>query len=143
MKNLENSNKEKKSRRRTIIKDTKLNLNAGGVASPVNLKPPANDPGHTIYVKPAGERQVVNIVSILINEQLGAALERFNACACPKCCHEITCRVLNEVEPMFVHVSTINDAHDVNNKLSRLRPSVIKVLTKFVMAGKLKPYHSL
>jgi len=133
-----NTKNEKKSRRRTIIKDIDLNT----AVTPPILKLPQNDPAHTIYVKPAGERQVVNVVSILINEQLGAALERFNACACQKCCREITIRVLSETEPMFVHVSTINDADEVNRKLTELRPEIIQVITKVVMAGLNKPYHT-
>ena len=128
----------KKSRRRTIIKDINLNNN---IAPPVlpTLKPPEADAAHTIYTKPAGERQVINVISILLNEQLGAALERFNACACQKCCHEITKRVLNEIAPLFIHVSTIDDAEEVNRKLTELRSEVIKELTKTVMANRSKP----
>jgi len=132
-------NNEKKSRRRRIIKDINLNT----VVAPPILKPPQNDPAHTVYLKPAGERQVVNVAAILLNEQLGSALERFNACACQKCCKEITRRVLDELQPSFVHVSTINDADEVNRKLSELRPEVIQVITKVVMAGLNKPYHNL
>jgi hypothetical protein len=137
---MENSPKEKKSRRRTIIKD--ISLNTGVAVTPPVLKLSKNDAAHTVYVKPAGERQVVNVVSILINEQLGATLERFNACACQKCCYEITRRVLAQIEPCFVHVSTIEHADEVNRKLAEIRPNVIKELAKTVMAGKVKPYHS-
>jgi len=140
----DNNNKQKKSRRRTIIKDSNLAHGVAGTTAVLpTLKLPQNDPSHTVYTKPAGERQVVNVVSILLNEQLGTALERFNACACQKCCLEITCRVLKEIPPAFVHVSTINDADEVNGRLSEMRADVIKVITKTVMAGLTKPYHTL
>jgi hypothetical protein len=135
-----NTNPPKKSRRRTIIKDKTLNTDAAVV--PI-LKPPLTDPLHTVYTKPAGERQVVNVVTILLNEQLGSALERFNACACPLCCGEITRRVLSEMPPAFVQVSTIKHADEVNKKLAEMRPKVISSIAKAVMAGKIKPYHSL
>jgi len=107
----------------------------------VPLPAPPQNAGKTVYVKPAGERQVVNVITLLINEQLGYALERFNICSCAKCCFEITLRALKELPPAIVQVGTIDDADIVNSEINRLRPDVIKVLTKLVMAGRNTPYH--
>jgi len=135
---LKDASKIKKNRRRRAITKN-MKLKTDGVTPP-GLKLPEGQVQQG-YTKPAGEKQVVNVVSLLINEQLGAALERFNICACPKCCHIITQRVMAEVEPVFVHVSTVDDAHEVNIKLSEIRPDVTRVITKTVMAGRIKPYH--
>jgi len=130
--------KPKKSRRRAIVKHMKLSAEA--VAVPI-LPPPPKQSG-TVYVKPAGERQVVNVVSLLINEQLGYALERFNVCSCGECCREITLRAMRELPPVFVQVSTIDDANEVNLLISRHRPDVIKTLAKLVLAARGNPYHA-
>jgi hypothetical protein len=127
----------KKSRRRAIIRN--MRLKTEGVVPP-GLKLPRNET-QPVYVKPAGERQVVNVVSMLINEQLGAALERFNICACGICCLEITQKALRELPPVFVHVSTVADADEVNEKIARFRPEVIKTLTKIALAARNSPYH--
>jgi len=131
--------KPKKSRRRTILKHIELNTDAA-VASPLLPPPPQND-SKTVYVKPAGERQVVNVIALLINEQLGVALERFNVCSCPKCCLEITVRAMRELPPVFVQVVTIDDANTVNAEINRYRSDVIKTLTKLIMAARITPYH--
>jgi len=130
--------KPKKSRRRAIVKNMELKTEA--MASPL-LTPPQTE-GKTVYVKPAGERQVVNVAAILINEQLGYALERFNICACQVCCLEITLRALRELPPAFVQVSTINEADFVNAEINRLRPDVIKILAKLSLAARNAPYHN-
>jgi len=132
--------KPKKSRRRAVVgPNLKADLGAEAVALPPLLNPPSEF--KTVYAKPAGERQVVNVAALLINEQLGYALERFNTCACAKCCLEITLRALRELPPTFIHVTTIDDADTVNSEIGRLRPEVIKTLTKLVLAARNNPYH--
>ena len=130
--------KPKRNRRRAITKNMKLKTE--GFAPP-SLKLPEGESQHQTYIKPAGEKQVVNVISMIINEQLGIALERFNVCACLKCCHEITQKVMSEVPPVFVHVSTLVDANEVNEKLNQYRSEVTRVLTKVVLAGRMTPYH--
>ncbi|MDR0222756.1 MAG: hypothetical protein LBI38_04370 [Oscillospiraceae bacterium] len=127
----------KKSRRRAIIKNMEFK-SEGGI--PPGLKLPQKG-GRLVYVKPAGERQVVNVVSLLVNEQLGAALERFNVCACGVCCLEITQRTMSELPPVFVHVSSVIDADEVNEKIARFRPDVIKAITKIVLSARNSPFH--
>ena len=86
-------------------------------------------------------KQIVNIVTMLINEELGAVLERFNACDCDKCCKFVTEVVAGALPSIFVRVKSISGQDAVNDALDKYRPAVIKALTKAVLAAKKAPPH--
>lgn len=74
-------------------------------------------------------KQLINIISMLINEELGEIVDRFNICACDDCLRYITETVLCELPAVFVRVGQKADEKRVNELLSEYRPAVIKALT--------------
>ena len=86
--------------------------------------------------------QMLNIITMLINDELGEILSRFNICSCEKCCQLITETVLSELPPVFVRVSKKSDEQQVNELLSKYRPIVMKALTKEAIFLRTKSLHT-
>jgi hypothetical protein len=93
------------------------------------------------FTRSATERQIVSIPLMLINEQLGAAVERFNSCACDECLRGITDSALNLMPPMYVRVVNSADEDEVNRLIREQRAEVIRVLAKICIAANMKPFH--
>lgn len=100
------------------------------------------DGSKTRYTWNYGSRQLLNIMTMLINDELGTVLERFNVCECEKCCKFITQTALDELPAVFVQAKSKADEQKVNAELNKYRPTVIKALTKIVISIKNNPIHS-
>ena len=86
-------------------------------------------------------KQIVNIITMLINEELGAVLDRFNVCDGDKCCKFVTEVVAGAIPPVFIHVKSKSGEEAVNQALAKYRTAVIKALTKAVLVIKKSPPH--
>jgi hypothetical protein len=93
------------------------------------------------FTRSATERQIVSVPLLLITEQLGTAVERFNACACDECLRGIIGRALDLMPPMYVRVVCDTDEDEVNRLIRERRPEVIRVLAKICIAANKKPFH--
>ncbi|MCL2696915.1 MAG: hypothetical protein FWE74_02400 [Oscillospiraceae bacterium] len=102
------------------------------------------DGGPRSFTRPAAalaERQIVSVPVLLITEQLGAAVERFNSCACDECLRGITDKALDLMPPMYVRVVNDKDENEVNRLINERRPEAIRVLAKICIAANKKPFH--
>lgn len=126
-------------KRKTITRNLEINDLSDATLKNPALKIPEQK---NLFSAMAAEKPIVSVVSMLINEQLGAALRRFNACSCAKCCQVITKRVTDNVEPVFISIENKNDAAKLDAEITRLRPVVIRALAKEIIAGKVNPYHN-
>ncbi len=106
-----------------------------------NLRIPNGVDIPVIYEKKTAGFQLVNVTFLLINEQLGQVMERFNCCMCEKCAAIITAEALKRIPPMLVPVRRKSDADKVNELAARSRSEVIKILTKAVITVKNNPKH--
>ena len=104
------------------------------------VKPVQNKPD-TRYTWNGSGKQIVNIITMLINEELGAVMDRFNVCDCDKCCKFVTEVVAGAIPPVFVHVKSRSGEEAVNKALAKYRTAVIKALTKAVLIIKKSPPH--
>ena len=105
-----------------------------------NLRIPDNNEIPEIYEYTPGF-QLVNVAFLIINEQLGQIMERFNCCMCTKCVTAVTAEALKRIPPMIVPVRRKSDAQKVNELAERSRHEIIKVLTKAVITVKNSPKH--
>ena len=108
-----------------------------------SLKITAFEGSKTRYTWNYGNRQLLNIMTMLINDELGTILERFNVCECGKCCQYITQTALNELPAVFVQAKSKADEQRVNAELNKHRPNVIKTLTRIVISIKSSPIHDI
>lgn len=111
-------------------------------ASPCNpnLRIPNSNEIPEIYEYTPGF-QLVNVGFLIINEQLGQIMERFNCCMCAKCAATVTSEALKRIPPIIVPVRRKNDAQKVNELAEKSRHEIIKVLTKAVITVKNNPKH--
>ena len=86
-------------------------------------------------------KQIVNIITLLINEELGAVMDRFNVCDCDKRCKFVTEVVAGAIPPVFIRVKSKSGEEAVNQALAKYRTAVIKALTKAVLVIKKNPPH--
>ncbi len=86
-----------------------------------------------------GERQIVNLTALMLNEQLCLVGERFNICLCPDCCAEITRMMMKK--PYFLSVTSVQEEMFLNEQLPAYRQQVIKELTRIAITMKNKPFH--
>jgi len=119
-----------KKPRKNITKNMKL-----GESNAENPALKALPPEEKYYVRMAGERQIVSIPLMLVNEQLGAAVERFNVCACNECLRTITDKSLDLMEPMYVRVVNSLDENEVNRLMKEGRAEAIRVLAKVCISA--------
>jgi len=134
------------NRRKKIIRHMKP-LDTPHTVQPENpaLKIIAAENGEAVseklFTRSATERQIVSVPLMLINEQLGTAVERFNSCACDECLRGITDSALNLMPPMYIRVVNSADEDEVNRLISEQRAEVIRVLAKICIAANMKPFH--
>ena len=94
-----------------------------------------------IFTKHTPAFQLVNVNFLLINEQLGQVMERFNCCMCEKCTAAVTAEVLRKMPPVMVAVRRKSDEEMVNILAAKHRSEVTKLLTKTVMIVRNNPKH--
>ncbi|MCL2077157.1 MAG: hypothetical protein FWH08_01975 [Oscillospiraceae bacterium] len=131
-------------RRKAIVKHIKLDKLLEPVAENPALKAVPAEERDRVYVRVSGtssERQIVSVPLMLINEQLGAAVERFNCCACDECLRAITDSALDLMPPMYVRVINAADEDEVNRLIREQRPEAIRVLARLCISALSKPFH--
>lgn len=107
------------------------------------LKPPEEEAQAPVFVKSIGGFQLVNVPFLLINEQLGGIMERFNCCMCERCVAAVTEEVLAAVTPKILEVRRKSDEKIVNKAAAEQRSEIVKAITKAVIAIKTNPPHSM
>lgn len=100
---------------------------------------PEKDEVPIIFVKDAAGFQVINVGFLLINEQLGAALERFNCCSCPECAAAVTAETLKNLPPIIITADRKSDAYKVNLLAAKHRSEITRIITKAVISLKSSP----
>ncbi|MCL2693592.1 MAG: hypothetical protein FWE60_00625 [Oscillospiraceae bacterium] len=130
----------KKRPRKSITKHMKLESLSAAGENPVLTAVPVADKA---YIRASGvaERQIVSVPLLLVNEQLGAAAERFNICTCDVCLRTVTDKALDLMPPMYVRVVNSADEEEVNRLIREKRPEVIRVLAKICIAAGKKAFH--
>jgi hypothetical protein len=135
----------RKRKRKAIVKHMKLErLSEPGKENPaLRAVPPAEEAPQTprTYIRVSEEKQIVSVPLLLINEQLGAAVERFNVCACDDCLRAITMNSLDLMPPMYLRVVSQADEDEVNRRLQERRAEAIRALAKVCIAALAKPFH--
>ena len=106
------------------------------------IKPPEEETQAPVFIKSIGGFQLVNVPFLLINEQLGGIMERFNCCMCEKCVAAVTAETLAAVTPRVLEVRRKSDEKIVNKAAAEQRSEVVKAITKAVIAVKTNPPHS-
>lgn len=131
---------------RTTKTDKIMGL-VGGKGAPAdeplnpNFRVPDKDEIPVIYTKPNPGFQLVNVGFLLINEQLGQIMERFNCCMCEKCVSQVTSEALRHIPPMVIEVRRKSDEERVNVIAAKYRTDVTHILTKAVISVKSFPKH--
>ncbi len=106
-----------------------------------NLRIPEGEEIPIIFEKHTAGLQLVNVSFLLINEQLGQVMERFNCCMCEKCAAAVTLEALRHLPLVTVSVRRKSEAQKVNEAAAKYRSEAIKVLTKAVITVKNNPKH--
>lgn len=107
------------------------------------IKPPEEEAQPPVFVKSIGGFQLVNVPFLLINEQLGGIMERFNCCMCERCVAAVTAEVLSAVTPKILGVRRKSDEKIVNKAAAEQRSEVVKAITKAVIGVKTNPPHTV
>ena len=105
------------------------------------LRIPEEEEIPVIFTKTTAGTQLVNVVFLLINEQLGTVMERFHCCTCDKCAAAVTLEVMKRYPPVIVTVKRKSDADKVNRAAAEHRSEVISSLTKAVITVKANTPH--
>ena len=122
-----------------------LNLFGGTEAAPAAMnpaiKPPEKEAVPAVFLKSENGTQFVNIAFLLLNEQLGGIMERFNCCTCDKCIAAVTEESLKQLPTTIVRVKRKADAKTVDKAAADERSEAIRIITKAVMFVKSNPRH--
>lgn len=110
-------------------------------ASNPAIKPPEHDAVAPVFVKSTSGTQLVNVGFLLINEQLGSAMERFNCCTCEECIGAVSETALKNLPLTIIPVKRKSDEAKVNKAAAELRTEAIKIITKAVISVKTNPPH--
>ena len=105
------------------------------------VKPPEREAVPPVFVKSNCGFQLVNVAFLLINEQVGGIMERFNCCMCEKCAGAVVSEALKALPARYIRVRKKSDEAAVNEAAAELRTTAIKVITKAVIAVKANPPH--
>ncbi len=105
------------------------------------VKAPEKENVPPVFVKSDIGTQYVNIPFLLINEQLGSIMERFNCCTCEKCVAAVTAEALRNIPQTIVRIKRQSDVDAVNRAASDMRSEAIRIITKSVMSVKAMPKH--
>lgn len=128
---------------RSAKTDKILNLIGGEQAETANplLRIPETEDIPVIFQKTVPGTQLVNVVFLLLNEQLGTVMERFHCCTCEKCAAAVSLEVMKRYPPVIVKVKRKSDADEVNRIAAEHRSEIISTLTKAVITVKANPPH--
>jgi len=128
--------------RKVITKHMKIEKLSEPAGENPALRAIAVDAGEEkVFMRSSTERQIVSIPLMLVNEQLGSAVERFNSCACDECLRGITDSALDLIPPMYVRVVNAADEDEVNRLIKEQRAEAIRALAKVCIAANKKPFH--
>ena len=105
------------------------------------IQEPTGENYPVVFVKSEIGTQFVNVPFLLINEQLGSIMERFNCCTCDKCVAEVTVSSLAKLPPTIVRIKRTADEDLVNKAAADMRNEAIRIITKEVMLLKANPRH--
>ncbi len=97
------------------------------------IRVPDEDDIPEVFIKTTPGYQIVNVTFLLINEQIGQVMERFNCCTCPKCIAAVTAEVLKKAPAVTVEVRHKNDAYRVNLLIAQHKAEISRILTKAVI----------
>lgn len=122
-----------------------LNLFGSSEAAPAAMnpaiKPPEKEAVPAVFLKSDNGTQFVNLSFLLLNEQLGGIMERFNCCTCDKCVAAVTEESLKQLPVTIVRVKRKSDAKLVDKAAADERSEAIRIITKAVMFVKSNPRH--
>ncbi|MBQ9482636.1 MAG: hypothetical protein IJU82_00455 [Ruminiclostridium sp.] len=122
-----------------------LNLFGSSEAAPAAMnpaiKPPEKEAVPAVFLKSDNGTQFVNLSFLLLNEQLGGIMERFNCCTCDKCVAAVTEESLKQLPATIVRVKRKSDAKLVDKAAADERSEAIRIITKAVMFVKSNPRH--
>jgi len=100
---------------------------------------PEPDEQPVIFTKNTAGFQLINVTFLLMNEQLGQAMERFNCCTCYKCAAAVTSETLRHFPQVIVPVDRKSDAKIINELAAKHRPQFTAVLAKAIITVKSNP----
>lgn len=128
---------------RSAKTDKIMNLIGTGQREKSNplLRIPETEEIPVIFTKTSPGTQLVNVVFLLLNEQLGTVMERFHCCTCEKCAAAVSLEVMKRYPPIIVKVKRKSDADEVNRLAAEHRSEIISALTKAVITVKANPPH--
>lgn len=105
------------------------------------LRIPEKEEIPVVFTKTAPGTQLINVVFLLLNEQLGTVMERFHCCTCDKCAAAVSLEVMKRYPPVIVKIKRKSDADEVNRVAAEHRSEIISALTKAVITVKANPPH--
>ena len=76
----------------------------GKTAVNAAVKPPEREAVPPVFVKSNCGFQLVNVAFLLINEQVGGIMERFNCCMCEKCAGAVESEALQALPASYISV---------------------------------------
>lgn len=104
-----------------------------------HVRIPEPDEQPIIFTKNAAGFQLINVTFLLMNEQLGQAMERFNCCTCYKCAAAVTAETLRHFPQVIISVNRKDDAKKVNELAAKHRAQFTSVLAKAIITVKSNP----
>ncbi len=92
------------------------------------------------------ERVAVNVTELVIEENAGEILRRFNACDCEECVSELSRRVSEKVPARFTKLprgELINGSEELDEFKEPLRKVVLTQMIRELLGNKRRSFHSL
>ncbi len=91
------------------------------------------------------ERVAVNVTELVIEENAGEILRRFNACDCEECVSELSRRVSEKVPARFTKLprgELINGSEELDEFKEPLRKAVMTQMIRELLGNKRRSFHS-
>ncbi len=92
--------------------------------------------------KAAFKSELIDIPTLLIEEQLPVALERFKVCDCDRCKEIFTQKAVAELPNKVIKINSNEDMLKVKAALDELRPELAKILAKLCISSKINALHN-
>lgn len=113
---------------------------AASVPAPPAIVKAAPSPAAAIVsgTVPHENVELVNIMELLVNERIDAALEKFRCCTCDKCKKDVTAITLNKLVPCYIVSSDETKRTDAESKFAG---QVATGLVQAILTVKARPTH--
>ena len=100
--------------------------------------------GEALYTDP-NELLTVNLTELVIKENAGELLRRFNACCCDRCIEELSRRASDKIPSRFIRVTRAvleQDSPELNEQKEPLKKSALSAMIRELIGNKRRHFHN-